>query len=148
MVSIKIKKRYKFIAAVHLIITKKDKILLSLRKNTGWEDGKYSLIAGHVRGNETLDQAMLREAKEEGGLKLNSGDLEFVHVMHRKANDGKRLDFFFRTNLVIRPKNVEPEKCQGLKWFKVNKLPKNIVAYVKKAIKLINKGIIYSNFGW
>lgn len=92
---------------------------------------------------------MTREVKEEAGLNLKTTDLEFTHVMHRKADDGERLDFFFRAkNLPSKARNIEPEKCQELKWFKINKLPKNMVAYVKEAIKLINKGKIYSNFGW
>lgn len=62
----RVRKRAKFISAVHLIFQKGNKILLSLRKNTGWEDGKYSVIAGHVRSNETSIKAMIREAKEEG----------------------------------------------------------------------------------
>lgn len=69
--------------------------------------------------------------------------------MHRKGNDGIRLDFFFKLkNLSFLPKNFEPEKCQELKWFNIYKLPRNMVAYIKEATKLINKGIIYSNFGW
>ena len=143
------KRHHKFIVAVHLIFKKRNKILLSLRKNTGWEDGKFSVVAGHARGRETIIKAMVREAKEEVGLKLKPNDLEFVHVMHRNADDGERLDFFFQLkDYPVKPKNLEPEKCQRLKWFKINELPKNIVAYVKAAIKLINNGVVYSNFGW
>lgn len=40
-------------------------ILLALRKNTGYRDGKYELPGGHVEEGEDLMQAMVREAKEE-----------------------------------------------------------------------------------
>lgn len=43
--------RVKF--AVYLIPRDGDKVLLSLRQNTGWKDGWYSLVAGRVEAGET-----------------------------------------------------------------------------------------------
>ena len=88
------KKRFKLIPTSHLILTKNDKILLLRRFNTGYEDGNYSVIAGHLDGNETFIQAMVREAKEEGGINIKPEDLEVVHVMHRKEPNEERIDFF------------------------------------------------------
>ncbi len=62
------KERYKFICAVYLILIKENKVLLLKRANTGYEDGNYSLVAGHMDGNETIKQAMIREATEEAGI--------------------------------------------------------------------------------
>lgn len=42
--------RYKFICAVYLLLIKENQILLLKRANTGYEDGKYSLVAGHMDG--------------------------------------------------------------------------------------------------
>lgn len=47
------KERYKFISAVYLLLIKENQILLLKRANTGYEDGNYSLVAGHIDGNET-----------------------------------------------------------------------------------------------
>ena len=54
--------------SVYLLLQDHDKILLSKRKNTGWYDGYYSLIAGHARPYESAISAIIRESKEEIGL--------------------------------------------------------------------------------
>ena len=52
------KKRFEMPVAVHLFLIKKGKILLLRRFNTGYEDGNYSLVAGHVDGNEDVKSAI------------------------------------------------------------------------------------------
>ncbi|MDZ8089199.1 MAG: NUDIX domain-containing protein [Nostoc sp. DedQUE12b] len=61
---------FKLIPASYLILIKDEKILLIRRFNTGYEDGKYSVVAGLGDGNETFVQAVVREAKEEVGIDL------------------------------------------------------------------------------
>lgn len=88
--------RFKLKSAVYLIIRDNDKVLLSLRQNTGWKDGNYSLVAGHVDGGESALEAMCREAKEEAGITIQPDDLVFTHVMHRlnADPDDEYVDFF------------------------------------------------------
>ena len=45
---------FKFKSAVHLFLIQDDKILLLRRYNTGYEDGNYSVIAGHLAGGEQV----------------------------------------------------------------------------------------------
>jgi 8-oxo-dGTP pyrophosphatase MutT (NUDIX family) len=52
--------RFKCPLAVHLFLIKDEKVLLLRRFNTGYEDGNYSVIAGHLEGNENYLQAMIR----------------------------------------------------------------------------------------
>ena len=87
--------RFTLRAAVYLILIKNGKTLLSRRSNTGWMDGKYSLIAGHLDGNETVFDTMIRESFEEAGVKVVKEDLIPVKVLHRKSNDQEYMDFFF-----------------------------------------------------
>ena len=146
--------RHFVIAAVHLILIKEGKILLLRRFNTGWGDGKYSVVAGHVDRNETVKSAMVREAMEEAGIVISRDDLEFVHVMHRKSvqehkSDENRVDFFFSAKKWKGvPKNMEPDKCDDLDWFEVGALPSNMVPYVRRAIDSIMHRRAYSEVGW
>ena len=79
------KKRHQNIPASYLTLFKDNKILLLKRFNTGYEDGNYSMIAGHVDPNETFTQCIIREAEEEAGILLKPKDLKVVHVMHRNS---------------------------------------------------------------
>ncbi len=143
------KERFKLIPTSHLILIKNDKILLLRRFNTGYEDGNYSVIAGHLDGNETFTQAMVREAKEEGDINIKTEDLEVVHVMHRKEPNQERIDFFIMAKTWEgEPKIMESDKCDDLGWFELNNLPKNTIPYIKQAIDNIKDKTFYSQLGF
>ncbi|MCG2910013.1 MAG: NUDIX domain-containing protein [Stygiolobus sp.] len=122
---------------------------MQLRKNTGYMDGWWSVIAGHVEARESATNAIIREAMEEAGIKLSREDLVLTHVMHRFENQ-ERVDFFFSViKWIGEPTIKEPNKAEALRWFELNKLPENLVPYVRQAIDLgLLKGQIYSEFGW
>lgn len=142
------KERFKLIVDVHLLLIKDGKIVLLKRANTGYEDGKYGLIAGHADGNETATEAMIREAREEAGIEIKPHDLEFKLVMHRKT-DREQVGFFFTARAYKgEPRNAEPEKCSELAWFDLNNLPENIIPYIRKSIEFLDSGINYYEFGW
>jgi 8-oxo-dGTP diphosphatase len=141
-------KRFKLIMSVYLILIKDSNVLLLRRFNTGYEDGNYGLVAGHADGNERATDAMCREALEEAGLVIKPEDLKFVHFMHRSLND-ERADVFFTANKWKgEPKNMEPDKCDDLSWFRLDELPPNTIKYVSEVIEHLQKGIYYSEFGW
>jgi 8-oxo-dGTP diphosphatase len=136
-------------AAVYLILIKDGKTLLSRRFNTGWMDGKYSLVAGHLDGNEKVSDAMIREAFEEAGIKIAKKDLKPLKVLHRNAGDREYMDFFFTTEKYEgTPKIMEPDKCDDMSWFPLNALPENILPYVKDVIENHNDGIPFIESGW
>jgi 8-oxo-dGTP diphosphatase len=90
-------KRHPVLLAVYLIFTKDDKVLLLRRENSGFEDGNYSLVAGHVNKNESAIQGAIREGLEEAGVVLKPQNLELVHVMSR-LSETERIDLFFKVN--------------------------------------------------
>jgi len=143
------KERFKVTPAVYLILRKDNNLLLSRRKNTGWHDGEYSLPSGHLEGNETLIQAMRREAKEEIGIEINPEDLKLVHITHRKQPDQERLDFFFSCEKWGgEPNNREPEKCDDLRWYEIGHFPPSAIPYIKQGIEQSSHGVLYSEHGW
>src|SRR5216683_1726231 len=85
--------RFKLVSAVHLFLIRDGQVLLQRRFNTGYEDGNYSVIAGHLDGGEEIITAMIREAWEEDGIEIVPEDIQAVGVMHRNASD-ERVDFF------------------------------------------------------
>lgn len=142
------KKYSRYKVAVHLFLVRNNKILLSQRKNTGYEDGKFSVPSGHLEKGETVIEAIQREAKEEAGVSLGSKDIRFVGVMHRKSND-ERIDFFFEAKKWKgKLENAESEKCSQLKWVNVKRIPADTVPYVKQAIKNYLQNLTFSCFGW
>ena len=137
------------IVSVHLILKENNKILLYLRQNTGYGDGLYSLIAGHVDGGETITQATIREAKEEAGIIIYPKNLNFSCVIHRNENDREIIDYFMHTSKWENPiQNLEPEKCKELKFFGADKLPRNIIPYIKHGMSCYFSNVSFSEFGW
>ncbi len=139
----------KVFVAVYLILEKEGKILLLRRCNTGYKDGEYSFIAGHVDENESAKQAIIREAKEEANLDLKENQLEVVHITHRRNPEREYIDIYLKAEKWHgEVKNMEPQKCDELKWFPKTSLPQNIVDDVQSALINIDKKNFYSEYGW
>jgi len=145
--------KFKVITAVHLfLVDSRSKLLLARRFNTGYEDGNYSVIAGHVEEGETAIQAMQREALEEAGISIDESNIEFVHVMYRrreKLNELDRIDFFFKSqHWKGVPMIMEQDKCDEMSWFLPNEIPENTIGYVKAAIQKFGSNKKFSEYGW
>ena len=146
------KERHKIVPASYLVLFKENKILLLKRFNTGYEDGNYSMIAGHVNAGETFIQCIIREAREEAGVELKPEDLKMVHIIHRNSGteeNNERVDVFF-----VAEKwdgeigNKEPQKCDDLSWFELDNIPENTIPYIRQAIDCIKNKVFYSEHGW
>lgn len=145
-------KRHRIVPASYLVLMQDNKILLLRRYNTGYEDGNYSLPAGHVEAEENFTQCVIREAEEEIGIMLSEEDLKVSHIMQRDSKtdkDNERVDTFFITKKWDGEiKNKEENKCDDLSWFDLHDLPDNIIPYVKYALENIREEVFYSEFGW
>lgn len=146
--------RYKFLAAVYLVLMRGDNVLLARRANTGYMDGQFSLPSGHIEGKEGAINAMIREAKEEVGLSLTKEDLVLAHTMPRNIESDDRqgyeyIDLYFVCkNWHGEPRNAEPEKCSELKWVNIDNLPEEITPEVHQALLSIKEGQNYSEFNF
>jgi 8-oxo-dGTP diphosphatase len=144
--------RFTVIPAVYIIFRDGDKVLLLRRANTGYHDGEYSLPAGHVDGGEPAIQAACREAREEVDVTIQSEDLRLVHTMHRLSQEPElheRIDLFFEAEKWSGElRNVEPEKCDELRWTELSDLPTNVIPEVQQALAAYAVNEPYSSFGF
>ena len=141
--------RFKLIPDVHVfLLNEDDEVLLLRRCNIGFEDGNFSVVAGHVEADEEITSAAIREAKEEVGIEIQRDDLHVVGVMHRRS-DEERVSFFLTastwTGDIV---NAEPDLCDDLSWHSVESLPSNTVSYLKRALVNYQDGTIFDEFGW
>lgn len=143
------KERFKAVPSVYLLLRQGNEILLGLRENTGWQDGCYGLVAGHMDGNEKATEALAREVLEEAGIIINPSDLTLSCVMYRKSEDRENVDLFFSCEKwqgVI--ENREPEKCAALQFFPLDQLPNNLIPYMRTAIEQSEKGMSFHEIGF
>lgn len=139
--------RFKMRVTVHLILEHNNEFLLLRRYNTGYEDGNYSVIAGHLNGNETIKEAMIREDLEEANITIDDKHLKIVGVMHRKDGD-ESIDYYLYTNKFSgNVRIIEPNKCDDLSFYKLDNLPDNIIPYIKTALYNYKNNIIFSEYG-
>jgi 8-oxo-dGTP diphosphatase len=138
-----------FYGAVHILFYRNNEVLLLKRKNTGYEDGKWSVVAGRMDGEEEVITAAIREAKEEAGVDIDPSDLQVVGVIHRKNTDSEWIDFYLKAkswkgNIT----NREPHKCEELRWFHMKELPENIIPYIKRVIEKSHHEMWFESIGW
>jgi 8-oxo-dGTP diphosphatase len=143
------KDRFKLIPAVYLVLRRESEVLLLRRANTGYQDGKYGLVAGHLDGDELGTFATAREAKEEVGIDVDPAKMKFIHVAHRLGrNDGQeRVDFFYEaTEWEGEITNAEPEKCDDVSWHPINNLPEDMLPFVRLVLSDVASGVHYSEY--
>ena len=106
------------------------------------------MVAGHIEGGEDLKTAMIREAREEAGIEILRSNLEVVGVIHFKGNI-EYLHFPLEASVWSGEiTNMEPDKCDELKWFGIRDLPDNTIPYVRRAIENYCNGIWFGSIGW
>lgn len=145
------KLRHQNIVAAYLVLKQANSVLLLKRKNTGYEDGNFSVIAGHVEVGESFRHTIVREAREEANITISEQDIVQTHVQHRKSSwdQSERVDVYFLVEKWSGEiQNMEPEKCESLEWHPIDSLPKNTIECVKVALNSLFNGSEYSEHGW
>lgn len=142
--------RHTNIPECYVLLRKNANVFLLQRFNTGFNDGLFGTIAGHVEKRESFSKAACREAFEEAGIIVKPSDLAVCHVAHRLSTDGsERVGvYFFADRWEGTPYNAEPSKCDRADWFDVNNLPENTIPYMKSVIQDAFRGAFYSEFDW
>lgn len=102
--------------------------LLQRRANTGFLDGYYDLVSGHLEYDESCETCAVRETKEEVGVDVNPADLGLVALFQSDFEPGVRyLNYIYKTNKYVgSPVIGEPEKIDDMKWFAPDNFPEKL----------------------
>jgi len=136
-----------FILDVHVLVRRNTEILFLKRRNTGYMDGYYSFVAGHVERDEAAPDAAARELEEETGLSVAPGELRLVHVLQKFAAS-PRLSFFFDLALPEgqQPRNLEPARCEELLWAPPSRPPQPVIPYISATLRRYVANELYATF--
>jgi 8-oxo-dGTP diphosphatase len=140
--------RPRVIVDVNLLVIRTNQLLLGRRCNTGFADGLYSLPAGHLELGESVVLAAVREAREELNIAIEAIDVRFVQVMHNSYGIGRLAFFFEIARWAGEIANMEPHKCDDLRWFPLDHLPREIVPHVREGIRHYVEGQVLTLYGW
>lgn len=133
-------------AAYVLLLDDAGRVLLQLRRGTGYRDGHWAAAAaGHVEAGEPVHAAACREAAEELGVVVEPADLVPLTAMHRTAPTGldvdQRVDFFFTCcRWTGEPRTMEPERSGGLRWCALDALPDPVVPHERFVLDGLRAG--------
>lgn len=122
------------VAASYLLVLDGSRILLQLRAGTGYRDGHWATLAGHVDPGESAHEAAVREAQEEAGIVVDPADLVPLTALHRFERTGpqveQRADLFFLTRRFTGEAGLrEPDKAARMAWFELDALPEPMVPH-------------------
>lgn len=139
-----IQERHTARLAVYILFIKQNNILLYLRRNSAYENNLYTIPAGHVEANETIQNAAIREAYEETGAIIAPENLELIHVKYRVSNY-PYVDFYWLcTDWQGTLTNIEPEKCGELAFYPLDNLPSAMSPNLVQVLQQIKTGGSFS----
>ena len=140
--------RVKLPIVAHVFLLRSNSVLLVRRCDTGFEDGNYGPVGGHIAGKEPVTQAAIRECREEIGVGISPLDLAFIGVTHYNSPTGEGIDFFFKTTHWVGEPYPRSE-CNDLQWFSLNALPENTIPFIRRAIgHHLQSGEWFDEEGW
>jgi 8-oxo-dGTP pyrophosphatase MutT (NUDIX family) len=133
------------VAAAYVALRRDDEVLLHLRQGTGYRDGHWATLAGHVEPGESVHEAAAREAAEEAGVTVAVDDLRPLTVLHRFERQGpaveQRVDVFFEVrDWAGDPSVREESKAADMRWFGLAALPAPVVPHERLVLDALAAG--------
>lgn len=120
----------------------KDKRVLLIRRGTAPLLGEWSLPGGVLECGETLCEAVAREAREETGLVIETGEMLGVYERIIPGDNGRVRYHFVLLDYLCRAVGGELKAgsdAADVRWFTREELPALGLAY--DASDVVNKGL-------
>lgn len=108
---------------VDTLILKDGKLLLIRRAKQLSEGGKWGLVGGYVDRDETIEDAVIREAFEETGYRVT--DLKLITVRsnpNRPHEDKQNISFVYYCK-ALKKEGTSDWEVTDQKWFDFDDLP-------------------------
>jgi len=103
------------------LIRKENKVLLGMKKKGRMGVGKFNGFGGHVEKGETIEEAAIREVKEEADIETQ--DLEKIGIVQfrfKSKSEIREVHIFTTDHFLGEPKETEEMKPE---WFYLNEIP-------------------------
>jgi len=121
-------KRPKVGFGVYILNDQNEILLLKRKKEAGHSPNTWHPPGGHLEFKEAFEKGVKREAKEEAGVIVDNINLIGVtNDIYLKENKHYVTLAFLAKIKSGKPKIMEPDICEKIGWFKLNKLPKNLM---------------------
>ncbi len=108
------------------IINDNNQVLLQKRSaNKRFNPNKWGLCAGHVDAHESLEDAAIREAKEEIGIDIAKEDLHRFgdkELSIKDTNSHITYFYYFKTNKKEDEFTIQTEELSEVKWFDIDEV--------------------------
>lgn len=98
----------------------------------------WSQPGGAVEFGETIEQAIKREAVEEIGVEVEL--LELLNVNDHMIDGAHWIAPAYLCRIISGElKNMEPEKCEEIRWFSLSALPENLNENTKNSTTVLKR---------
>ena len=116
------------------VVLEDGKVLLLLRQKEP-EAGAWSLPGGRVEFMERLEDAVVRELREELGITVEVESLVCVTNHIVPDENAHWVSPAYRVRLISGvPQNLEPGKTAAIEWFSLSNLPENLSISARSAL--------------
>ena len=125
-----------------VIFSREGKVFLARRgKEAKNESGKWEFPGGGVEFNETLEHALVREVMEEYGFEIAVLELLDVvdHIIPAEQQHWISPTFICTVKSGT-PVIQEPNKCEAISWFDLDRIPEDqLTVASKKSLAMLQK---------
>lgn len=121
-------------SVAHALVIQDNKVLLVLRAQDPMSN-YWAIPAGYVDWDETVEQASLRELKEETGYSGSNPRLFKIYSDPERDPDGRQnIAIVYLIDVIKEGASETPEEVLDVSWFSLEELPEKIAFDHRKII--------------